>query len=559
MLLLRSNVKTKLITAFVVGLASVGVLAALAGRSDLVGFSGRTLAGIISVPGRLLDVTDSGTALIGLLLSPGKGFFVFTPVSLATVWAFPRFFRAHRSESILFGGVCVSLWLGYAVTKNDIWWGGLGWGPRFLVPLAGFIVVPLAPLLSEILSGSSRRARILLAAIVIFSLYVQVIGAATDLLFYQSTTKESLSPERLLNAIWNPIYSPPLWLPQFLTPDNWNFGWARYWGRGSGIDWLMLGLTLLLLCASICALWYAHSRKMGASVPSVVGAWLAASCACIVVAGCIVFQMYDDPRLHGGDDRQHLLTALAEQSRPEDVLILYESKLTQFVMNYNKSNIRWYAFGDGPVLSDRSRQLTDRLISKYTRIWLLMEYPPVARAPHALENYLAANVYPVQLQTFSDYARLALYATPSTLAAAHTVHNTTLRFGDRIELVGFDLNSTQPGSFKRGSYVELSLMWRPLAPIPQNYTVFVQLLAEDGTVVWQADRQPVNGTLPTSIWTRGAEVRDNYGLVASNDWPPGRYRLIAGMYLWPSLERLPVSGEAISADDHAELGILTFE
>jgi hypothetical protein len=269
--------------------------------------------------------------------------------------------------------------------------------------------------------------------------------------------------------------------------------------------------------------------------------------------------MYDDPRLHGGDDRQHLLTALAEQSRPEDVLLVYDHNLTQFVMNYNKSNIRWYSLWEEPVLSDRSRRLTERLSSKYGRIWLFMDYPPVARAPHALENYLAANVYPVQLQTFSDYARLALYATPSAGGASRTIHNTSLRFGDRIELVDFELNSVQSGTFYRGCYMELSLMWRPLAPIPQNYTVFVQLLADDGTVVWQTDRQPVNGTRPTSIWISGVAVRDNYGLMAPNDWQPGRYRLIVGMYLWPSLERLPVSGDAISPDNHAELGVLTLE
>lgn len=71
--------------------------------------------------------------LYGLLLSPGKGLFVFAPVLLLVLLFARRIWRAGRAEVLLVGAISL-LYLALYCRWYD-WPGGLAWGPRFLVPL----------------------------------------------------------------------------------------------------------------------------------------------------------------------------------------------------------------------------------------------------------------------------------------------------------------------------------------------------------------------------------------------------------------------------------------
>jgi hypothetical protein len=112
-------------------------------------------------------------------------------------------------------------------------------------------------------------------------------------------------------------------------------------------------------------------------------------------------------------------------------------------------------------------------------------------------------------------------------------------FGDAIELVGF--NDEPPLSQLRpGDEVALTLVWRALAPLEADYVVTVQLLGPDGGVYGQRDASPLEGAAPTSTWSPGEILVDEYRFAVSSDAPPGEYRLLAAMYRPESGERLPV-------------------
>jgi uncharacterized membrane protein len=85
------------------------------------------------------------------------------------------------------------------------------------------------------------------------------------------------------------------------------------------------------------------------------------------------------------------------------------------------------------------------------------------------------------------------------------------------------------------------LRWLPEAPVARDYTVFVHLLAEDGARVGQSDAQP--GWVvpwPAGRWSPARPVLDGHRLSLSGRLAPGRYRVVAGLYDWESLERLPL-------------------
>jgi hypothetical protein len=103
----------------------------------------------------------------------------------------------------------------------------------------------------------------------------------------------------------------------------------------------------------------------------------------------------------------------------------------------------------------------------------------------------------------------------------------------------------------------VTLYWRTPAPPAQDYTVFVQLLNEAGQLVAQKDNPPGQGLYPTSAWVADQIFADPYPIALPSALPAGSYRLIAGMYLYPSLERLPVTREGQIVGDFVEIESIT--
>jgi hypothetical protein len=86
----------------------------------------------------------------------------------------------------------------------------------------------------------------------------------------------------------------------------------------------------------------------------------------------------------------------------------------------------------------------------------------------------------------------------------------------------------------------VTLYWQALAPIPNDYTVFVHFFDAQGTLLAQQDGQPMNGLAPTSWWAPREIVRDVHTLDVPADWAPGPYRAAVGAYYWATGERLPL-------------------
>lgn len=107
-----------------------------------------------------------------------------------------------------------------------------------------------------------------------------------------------------------------------------------------------------------------------------------------------------------------------------------------------------------------------------------------------------------------------------------------------------------------GGQLPVTITWQGLAPMSEDYTVFVQVLDAADRIVGQVDAWPVQGTFPTSQWRPGATIVDPYLVALSPDMEPGPYRLHVGLYLLATGQRLPVIDAAGNAmDDKVELGL----
>jgi len=128
------------------------------------------------------------------------------------------------------------------------------------------------------------------------------------------------------------------------------------------------------------------------------------------------------------------------------------------------------------------------------------------------------------------------------------LHSQVVRFGDEIELLGYDLDTSDA---RPGGVVHITLYLHALRPMDASYTVFVHLLDTMGEMRGQKDGRPLNGAYSTEFWPSTTVVRDEYTVPVKDDAPPGEYRLAMGLYQSATMKRLPAfneQGVALASD-----------
>ena len=123
-------------------------------------------------------------------------------------------------------------------------------------------------------------------------------------------------------------------------------------------------------------------------------------------------------------------------------------------------------------------------------------------------------------------------------ARSETRASTVFDVGDDIRLLGYHV---WPMQAKPGETVRVTLYWQAVNKPEGDFTVFAQLLNGAGQLVTQIDRAPVKGSYPTSAWVAGELILDEYKITIPADAQPGMYQFAAGMYMWQTLERLPMA------------------
>jgi hypothetical protein len=114
-------------------------------------------------------------------------------------------------------------------------------------------------------------------------------------------------------------------------------------------------------------------------------------------------------------------------------------------------------------------------------------------------------------------------------------HKSGVRFGETINLLGYSLCTTD---VKPGETLELTLFWESKGAAANYWSVFVHLVADDGSLIAQHDKVPYDGLYPPNQWWPGQIVDDEYEIRVPTSAPPGLYKLYVGMYDHLTGERL---------------------
>ena len=124
--------------------------------------------------------------------------------------------------------------------------------------------------------------------------------------------------------------------------------------------------------------------------------------------------------------------------------------------------------------------------------------------------------------------------------AAHVPAPLATQFGRELHLLGYDLPSSP---WLAGTTIPVRLYWLASETPATDYKIFIHVARlDDSGREGQSDEQPRLGFSPMSRWEPGEVIVDQQEIKLDADIPPGRYRVVMGVYDPATVTNLPASG-----------------
>ena len=168
---------------------------------------------------------------------------------------------------------------------------------------------------------------------------------------------------------------------------------------------------------------------------------------------------------------------------------------------------------------------------------------PLWRWEIASNTAVAQPDHHVQTETHTIIFQQDAYVYEMTwplLAEADPQHDVQARFGEGIELLGYDLEIGNP--------LKMVLYWQSGMAVSESYDVFLHLIDKQGGIVAQIDRKPVDGLVATNTWQPGDIIRDSLSIPLAHELPAGPFELQLGVYSRETGQRLPIDGAQVHDD-----------
>lgn len=152
--------------------------------------------------------------VLGLIFSPGKGLIFYSPLVVLGALGVPRLWREDRSLTAALLILLVTL---TCVSGASAYWGDEVWGPRYIVPAAWTLLVPIAWW-----AGSQTRRRVLIG-VASLGFMVQLVAVGGQYSYYMGVVRELTGVQvygTRFGIDGNRIPygdDPPRWIPQ-LSP-----------------------------------------------------------------------------------------------------------------------------------------------------------------------------------------------------------------------------------------------------------------------------------------------------------------------------------------------------
>jgi hypothetical protein len=150
--------------------------------------------------------TPISEGLYGLLLSPGKGLFIFSPVIILGIIGL--FFFKPRSWTLLI--LSLSLMFIISHSTYSVWSSGGGWGPRFLLPIIPLLILPMG--ITFRLFKNNSFGKMFLIVIIALSILIQILSVSANWARHlQSIYVNSNTPKEYIMRMQFSWTDAPIW------------------------------------------------------------------------------------------------------------------------------------------------------------------------------------------------------------------------------------------------------------------------------------------------------------------------------------------------------------
>ncbi len=532
--------------------------------------------------------TPIGQGFWGLVASPYRGVFWHTPLFFATIFAFLPFFRRHRLEALIIGTLSLVLIGLYSMWW--MWWGGFAWGPRFLVPLTPFWVLPLGPWVENAIivppSATPHRKRttvfsawirslgasgIALGLLALTSLIVQISAVTVNYVNYEIELRglfptdwaDPLAFGPPAQSIMDMQYSPvigqfKLMLAGFVI--NTDLAWL--WASGN-VQWLVVlvgGAVLLTLTVGLVSWWLAAGpTNKENQVPGWPVRLLVLILPLILIA---VWSGEVTRNPHYGDPGQGYRAVLEEictSATENDAIVSIAPYAYHVPMNWMATHcdlgLPIYGYAKNSFDQPEAQQVLNEVELESDRIWFVTAGLPVSDPENTIERWLADTAYKADDDWHGDY-RLVRYGTPQSLEDEQAIALNLPMRGARGMTVTV-LNTRSPDMVVAGEIMPVDIFYELATEINVDLRWFVQLISPEGYVTAQLDTGPIDGYAQFTGLEVGKEQLERAGLEIPANAKDGVYQLIAGLYD-PNAEGAP-RFIAPDGSDFVELGKVTVE
>jgi hypothetical protein len=470
----------------------------------------------------------------GLLLSPGKSLFIYSPVLILSVIAWPKFYREH---SILAVGGLMLLAAMLAGLRAAQWWGGLAWGPRFLLPLFPVLVLPALTLFTR-----RRWPWIVLGGSAIFQ---ALVASSNWTIGYERLFQRSTSPDATLGLDWaNWAETPAFYL-------------VRSWGRATlDMVWLYgdlnkdikldlgLGVGLMIVTgitgAALIAFLSGRSERIAPYV-----AFGAIALALPALLWRAYLDLPDYPALRGADARDLAATLSTTPFAPEQIV----NVAADFGTN------PWLGLIKGPArriwLSPFQAEGFEGLLppQPQARLALVLDNPHMwGHPPDQFQRWLNIHAYRLASSWLAGYEFYHYALGPNSGPSIRV----DLRWPIGLRLTG----ATLPTTVTLGSPLTIDLTWQcQRDPCDVHSRAFTNLVGPADRVLSGVDGPIQYGELEKSSWSVGQPASDKRGVWIPVDALPGDYVLVIGFANEGGF--IPVTLPSGDTEDYAILAHIT--
>ena len=506
----------------------------------------------------------------GLLLSPGRGLFIYAPLMLLLFLGLrPAWHRLPRFYYLLIVGTCLCYWLFYG--SWFAWGGTWGWGPRFLLPILPLLMVFVAePVEWLIRRKSGSKSRLLwlgVGILALLSFVVNLLGITVD--FNEHFSRLGTNQDFVFN--W--AVFPPLAHWHILREGLVDLIWLRPHIGGLKIEWSVLIPALVLLFFATVGMVVAYRGQRGTSRnqglerrESGTGRGTQVSrlayyvLAMFIVSGLTLVIMIGAARIPLTNEQAKsdvpMLDTLATSARPGDALLVPMpafgdvQEISTRLMAYLEPRLPTYAWIKNEpraILPDERQRVWDAVQADAGRVWLFERWLTPDEPPGDTAARLDQEAFPVWEQWFPQSGKLTLYALANESQPPPVDLPLNIPFESGLTLVDYSIWNDGL-SVEPGDTVMLRLTWQaivtgvPPQAIPASGIIAsAQLLdqANPSAIVDQYDRLLVDVQhLDQSPLRPGQTIRQGYGLQLPDDLAPGSYPLIVGLYHSATGQRL---------------------